>query len=250
MSKKEKRSTKKSIVFLGAAAFVIAAVLILVFLFRVQQIEVTGNEFCSSEAIEDWVMKDVYLDNSILAVLQSKDKADAPPVVDSVKVSLSLPWALRVSVKEKEMAGYFRQEKKNYYFDQEGYVLCATKETYDGVIQVEGFVSQSTAPGEQIATEYPEVFASIAEVSAALKEQKLSPDKMKVEDDEISLVFKMIQVKLGKDELTGRVAQLPEILQMLSGESGTLHVEKYTSDSKAIWFEDAKNEKISVKSID
>lgn len=250
MNKKEKKSKKKSIIILGAAAFVIAAALILVFLFRVQQVQVTGNEFCSAKDIEDWVMEDVYMDNSILAVLQSRDKAGAPPMVDSVKVSISLPWKLRVSVKEKEMAGYFEQKNEKLYFDREGYVLCVTEEAYDGVIRVDGFESQSTAAGEQIVTEHPEVFASIAEISAALEEQKLSPDEMKVKDDEVSLVFKKIQVKLGKDELTERVAQLPEILRMLSGETGTLHVEKYTSDSEVIWFEDAKNEKISVKSID
>ena len=240
MSDSEKNSRKKGKILLVLFLAAVAAVLILLFGFRVRKLQIIGNEFCSDES----------MDNSLLAVLQNGKKTGTPAMVDSIRVSISLPWKLKVTVKEKEMAGYFLQNNEKFYFDSEGYVLSRTKEVYDGVIRVNGFDNRTVAEGEQILPDNPEVFAGIAEIAAALKEQKLSISQMDLTEDGVTLVSGKIRVKVGDDNYTERVAQLPEILRMLGNETGTLHVENYTSDSKTIWFEDAKNEKKSMKSID
>lgn len=250
MSKNKKNKKKKGKIFLILLLLSAAAACVLIFGFQVRDVQVVGNNYVSSESIEAWVMEDVYMDNSLLAVLKDRDKTDTPAMTESVQVSWSLPWKLRVTVEEKQPAGYVQQNNDRLYFDPEGYVLIRTKESLDGVLRVNGLENQNASEGEKLETEDPEIFGNISEAADAVKEVNLYPAEIDVEDNKVVLVFGTIRVVLGDRDMKEKIFQLPEILRMLGNETGVLHLEKYSSDLKSIWFEDSKNEKISVKSID
>jgi cell division protein FtsQ len=58
-----------------------------------------------------------------------------------------------------------------------------------------------------------------------------------VEENNLFLRFDNVRVAIGNEEYQDRIAQLPEILKELQGESGTLHLENFTSSSKNVWFQ-------------
>lgn len=244
------KKKKKAKIVLILLLFAAVGVCVLIFGFRVYQVQIMGNNYVSDESIESWVMKDVYMDNSIAAVLKNRERTDTPPMTESISVSLALPWKLKISVEENHAVGYYVQDKQKIYFDRDGYILVQTEELLDGTVRVTGLPEQEKNVGEKLEVDDPEVFGRISECVEAIKECKLTPAEIEVKDDEVLIVFGTIRVKVGDGDIRGKITQLPEILRMLGNETGVLHLEKYSSDSKSIWFEDAKNAKISVKSID
>lgn len=241
--KKNDENTKKKGIGIRLYAFVVLILALLIagcvflLLFRVQDIRVTGNEHCEEQVIRDWVMEDVFFDNSLLALWKNKyEQGEAPAMTESVTLSLASPWSLKAEVREKAIIGYVKQNEKKVYFDSDGYVLEISEELYDNIFQVTGLSDISAEKGEQIQTDQEGMFEKIAECGDVLKELELFPSEIRIQNEEIYLQFSKISVRLGVENLTERISQLPDILKKLSGQSGTLHLEKYSSTSKTVWF--------------
>lgn len=240
-SKKKKRKSGIGIRIYAFVALIFALLIgacIFLLLFRVQNVDITGATRNEEEDVREWVMKDAFFDNAVFALLNSKGEQNGLPVqVESVSVSMTSPWSLKVKVQEKGSVGCFEQLGEYVYFDAQGYVLEKTDELYDDVILVTGFEENTAETGKQIDVEYPEVFASIAEAEDYMSQLELSPAEIQVEENNLFLRFDNVRVAIGNEEYQDRIAQLPEILKELQGESGTLHLENFTSSSKNVWFQ-------------
>lgn len=222
----------------GAAVFLsVISACVFLFAFRVKEVQVTGNKYCDADAVKNAVMENVFFENSLLALRKSKNGGiDLPPMAESIQVSLQAPWSVKAEVRENEMVGYISQEGSYICFDSDGYVLAESQKLHKNVFQVTGLGIVTAKKGERIEEKWDGCFEEIAETAAALKWQELTPSEICPGETGMALKFKNVTVKLGADNLTDRIAELPDILKKLKGKRGTLHMEMYSEASKTIWF--------------
>ena len=99
-----KKNGKKHHVYAVIVLLLAAAIIIIggILLFYIQEIEVSGNEYCDSQEIVNCVQNDKLSDNSLYVVAKySMGKGTVPKCLDSLKVRMKNPWTLQITVKEK-----------------------------------------------------------------------------------------------------------------------------------------------------
>ena len=117
-----KKNGKKHHVYAVIVLLLAAAIIIIggILLFYIQEIEVSGNEYCDSQEIVNCVQNDKLSDNSLYVVAKySMGKGTVPKCLDSLKVRMKNPWTLQIKVKEKAITGCMRcNNKKAPYQDE------------------------------------------------------------------------------------------------------------------------------------
>jgi len=233
----------------GSRGFLAAAVLILglllagvlvVSLFQIRDVEVTGIEHYSKEEIAERVITDKYSTNSLYLFLKYKYTDTEPiPFVDKIEVSLLGPGKVRLRVYEKSIVGYVTYMGANLYFDKDGIVVESSSQIKEGVPCISGLEFSSLAMYQQLAVEDNSVFERILTITQLVKKYELEPDKIEFgTDSELTLYFEQVRVALGNGgSLEEKVGRLHELYSDLEGRSGIFHMENYTNDSKFISFE-------------
>ena len=123
--KKGHRLYAFTVLVLGIAIIVLS---IIVF-FYVQKIEITGNEYTKDVEIIEIIQEDPASVNSLYVIGKYKlNKYDMPGSLESVKITLTSPWALKVTVKEKPIVGYIYDDDGYVYFDKDGLVVRKGRE--------------------------------------------------------------------------------------------------------------------------
>lgn len=223
------------VVLLLAAAILILGILIL---FYVQEIEVSGNEYCTDQQIIDTVKNDKYSVNTLYILGKyALGKGETLPCLDSMKVSLSAPWALKVDVREKPIVGYVESEDSYVYFDQEGMVVCESTTLIEGLPCIEGIDMKDMKLYSQLESEDSKIFEEILEASQEVVKYNLSVDRIVCREDKIYLYIGKVYVNLGNQVSSDQVAQIAPILEKLGDQEGTLHLENYSEMSGTITFD-------------
>ena len=159
-----------------------------------------------------------------------------------MNISLKNPWTVRVTVKEKEMAGYVDYDGVYLYFDGEGTALLRTNRLIEGTPYIEGlsFDTAKVELGKKLPVEDDSIFEKIVEVSKNLKKYNLTPDRMSCPDGNIRIYFGIVEVILGSGNYEEKLQQVQPILDKLAelypDTAGTLHLENYDSESESIRF--------------
>ncbi|WP_122642420.1 cell division protein FtsQ/DivIB [Luxibacter massiliensis] len=246
IKKKKKKRKKRRGVLLGFLTFILGIAIIgfaFVLLFHIQKIEVKGNTYSTQDDIVGWIEEDKYAVNSLYVWWKyNHTDVEQLPLVESSKVTLTAPWAVRVTVKEKEISGYIDYEGEYLYFDKEGTVLLISQEEIEGAAYIEGMDvdTSSIKPGQVLPVSDKNVFERIVEVSQLLVKYQLSPDRITCTGSELNLYFGQVEVLLGKTNYENRLAQVPPILDKLKEqfpqEKGTLHLENYDISDKSVRF--------------
>lgn len=130
------------VLLLGVSIILLAAVL----LFHIQQIEISGNEYCPDQQIAGAVQSDKYSVNSIyVCVRYALGYGEEIPCIEKMSVRMKLPWVLKVEVKEKQIVGYLPEGDKGYaYFDKDGLIVKKDETHMKGIPQVEGIGAGGT----------------------------------------------------------------------------------------------------------
>jgi len=116
----------------------LAGVLV-VSLFQIRDVEVTGIEHYSKEEIAERVITDKYSTNSLYLFLKYKYTDTEPiPFVDKIEVSLLGPGKVRLRVYEKSIVGYVTYMGANLYFDKDGIVVESSSQIKEGVPCISG----------------------------------------------------------------------------------------------------------------
>ena len=111
------------VLILAAAIIILGTVL----LFYIQEVEVSGNEYCDSQEIVECVQNDKLSKNSLYVLAKySLGQGKKPKCLDTLKVSMKNPWTLKITVKEKTRVGCVKSGKKYSYFDQTKLVVNET----------------------------------------------------------------------------------------------------------------------------
>ena len=226
--------------FLGALCIMAVAAFVLC---RTRGYVIEGNSYYSDNTIRTWIENDKFSYNT-LGILAKYNLTDAelPAGVEKLHVSLKNPWTVKVTVEEKEMAGYVTQEDTYLYFDGEGTVLIQSKKLIEGVPYIEGlaFDASKIAVGQPIPVEDDGIFGRIVDLSRNLKKYGLTPDRVSCADGDIKIYFGIVEVLLGTGDYEVKLQQVEPILEKLAElypeTAGTLHLENYKSDSDSIRF--------------
>lgn len=236
--KKTKRKSHRLyafVVLLLAAAILVLSVLVL---FYVQQIKVEGNEYCTDQQIVDAVRSDKYSINTLyIAGKYAIGKGKSLPCLESIHVSLSAPWTLKVTVREKPIVGYLENKDNYAYFDKEGMVVSMSPTLIEGLPCIEGVSMKDIKLYSRLETDDSKIFEEILETSQEAVKQKISADRIVCRGDEIYLDIGKIYVNLGNQVSSDQIAQIPPILEKLGGQEGTLHLENYSESSDTITFD-------------
>lgn len=227
------------------AAAILVLVLLLagvlvVTLFQIRDVEVTGNSFYTEEEIRDRVITDRRTSNSLYLYLKYKYfDTEEIPFVDKIEVSLLAPGKVRIRVYEKSIVGYVAYMGSNFYFDQDGVVVECSSEAKEGVPCISGLKFSSLALYQKLAVEDDSIFNRILTITQLVKKYELSPDRIEFDKDlSLTLYFDQVRVALGNSgSLEEKIGRLYDLFPDLEGRSGVFHMENYTEDSKFISFE-------------
>lgn len=242
MGKKRKRKSRVGhylyalVTFVLALAIVVVAILLLT---HIQKIEISGNVYSEQEEILEWTKEELDVPNSLYALLKfNLGSYKKPEYLEKVKVGISAPWILKVKVTEKKIIGCTLSGGSYVGFDNEGLVILKSPEVIEGVPVIEGVDSSGTVNQyEKISVTDEKVFSYIVDVMQEVKKNELEPDRVVWENEGMSLYFEGVCVKLGKNNFAEKIIQIPPILEKLTGEKGTLHLEHYDEMSNSISFE-------------
>ena len=137
---KRKKSGKKFLVGFLCMLIILAGLgFLVIVLFEVEKITVTGNQYCSEEEIIDWLTQDAYSNNALYLLWKyNQNDVEQLPAVEEAKVGLKDLRTVTVQVKEKTFSGRIDYAGKFLYFDQQGKAALVTDSVIEGVPYIEG----------------------------------------------------------------------------------------------------------------
>lgn len=242
--KKRKRGRKGVfmgllIFFLGIAIFVLGFIL----LFHVQKITVTGNQYCTTNEVIQWVQQDKYSGNSLYILAKyNLTNVEQLPLVEQAEVSLKNPWTVQVRVYEKTLIGYFDLNGEGLYFDKDGVAMIKTLEPLENIPYIEGLDIDPAQVKlhEPLPIDDRNVFQSILDITQLLEKHALTPDRIVLSGGSVNLHFGPVTVQLGTGDFADKTAQISPILQKLNeqfaGQAGVLHLENFSRTNDSVSF--------------
>lgn len=162
------RNTNFGIKFVTMLAVVAAVVLGLVIFFRIQHVEVVGNEYYTAEEVID--ASGIAVDDNLLTLSKASIAANIRaklPYVSQVQIKRSLPNRVVITVSEFEVAYAIQDEKGDWWLmNREGRILDpADAQTIKEHTIVEGMAIQPPEVGDEIRPATTEG-ADVAEIAS------------------------------------------------------------------------------------
>lgn len=241
--KKRKKKWKIAVlVILYLLLFLSVGALIVVKLFIVEKMEVTGTKHYTEGEIEAWLLNDEYSWNSMYVYLKYKfSEPGELPFVESADISLKSPHILKVKVHDKALAGriYIKTLGQNAYYDKDGIVVEMSSEVIKGVPNISGLDVEQIVLHEKLPIKGKSVLKNLLSLTQMLKKYKLEPDSIKYgEEGSYTLKYGKLSVLLGQAEsFNQKIERLSYIMPDLEGQEGTLHLESWTENTTDITFE-------------
>lgn len=211
--------------------------------YTVKTVYVDGNAHYSDEEIMDMVMTGYLAHNSIYLNFKYKNKEIKDiPFVSAIEVEIVSPDTVRIRVYEKSFAGYVTYLGRYMYFDRDGTVVESSTDLSAGVPEVTGLTFNHVVMNEKLPVDNEEIFGKILDITQSLSKYELEADKLFFDKEyKVTLYFGKVKVPIG--DTTGideKFARLRSILPELTGRSGTLQMENFTSESKIVPFQEDK----------
>lgn len=246
----KKKKQKMEIPVKGAA--MAAAIVLIIFIalfagyyyitanYTVTSVYVEGNVHYTNEEIMSMVMEGRYGHNSLFLSLKYKDKSiEDIPFIEKMDISVLDPHTVKIEVYEKALAGYVEYLDRYMYFDKDGIVVESSTEKTKGIPMVTGLSFDYVVLYQALPVENADVFNDILSITQLVNKYELSVDRIFFGvDGTLTLYFENVKAAFGTGEnLEAKVMELQYILPELEGKSGTIRMEKYTEETKAITFE-------------
>ena len=242
---REKRRRKKSkfgyylyalVVLLLTIANISLAILLLT---HVQNVDVSGTKLASETEIKEWVQEDPLTVNSLYTFFKFKTgRYEMPVYLEDVKVTLSLPWEVKVQVTEKEIIACVPHKGNYIYIDKDGLVMKVSTQLDAGIPCIEGVNVIKADQFKVLKVKEEKLTSYVENIIYEVKKNEISPDKIVWEENSMNLYFGEICVELGKMNYDVKIEQLPPILSSLEGKKGVLHMEHYSETGDSISFEE------------
>lgn len=243
--KRKKRWKVRLAVCLIILSLLAIGALVVIKVFTVKKVEITGNVNSSDETIKEWVLKDEYSWNSLYVYLKNKFvEPEDIPFVDTMEVSLKSPHILEIKVYEKGILGcvYMESLGQNAYFDKDGLVVEMSSDVIAGIPRITGLDVEEIVLYEKLPIKGKSVLKNLLSLTQSLKKYELVPESINYsKEGNYTLSYGTITVLLGQAQhLNEKVLRLSYIMPKLEGQTGTLHLESWTEDTTDISFEKAQ----------
>lgn len=251
MRRRRRRARRRRILTMVLPVVLLIAILGAVMVWKVfvvKEVEVEGNEIYTDEQIENWVLDDKYSWNSLYVVWKNKfQKQEEIPFVDSIHISLKQPSKIQISVTEKGMLGYVYVPSlgQNAYFDKDGFVVELSTEIIEGTMKISGLTVEDAVLYQKLDLEDTGILRTILNLTQLLKKYDRIPESIYIHENDIILSYGTIQVNLGGGtSLNEKILRMDQNLPALEGQTGTLHLDTWSTDSTDLYFK--QNEQIEI----
>lgn len=245
--KKRKRVRVLAMLFhfiMGLVIVGLAAFLIIVFFFHVEDVKFKGNTVLSNGELADYLFDDKYSENAVYClgknlVFPRKDI----PFVESVSMKLKDRNTLVVTVKEKEFLGRVLDADGNWvYFDDSTVIGEVSTVSLDGLLEVtmEDVDFSKLSAGEKLPLKSKRK-KELLKLINGLQEEDISVSAIHFyADGSITMDYNGILINFGtSSNLDAKVIRLKYILPQIADQAGTLHLEDWSEGNRDIVFEKA-----------
>ncbi len=204
-------------------------------LFYIQKVEVKGNVYSDGQDVVRCMIEDEWSFNSLYTLIKYQClDGKVPANVKSVNVTLSNPWTIGVEVQDKQPVGGMKVGERYIYCDETGLIIFETDELLETVPLIQGIEVTEAKLHQELSVKDGEAFLDVLEVMKMIDEREMTPDEIRYQSKGsagVVLVYGDITIQLGNEHFQIRLAQVESMLKELTGEKGTLHLEKYTESN-------------------
>lgn len=229
----------KKIGFFLAAVIVLAVIVI--FGFRLRQVNIEGNEYYTDEEILNYIHYNDYPKNTLYMFWKNRiPVTEGIPFIQEISVSIQNPSTLRVEVTEKIIVGAVEDNGTYMYFDNVGNIVESSTSAREGVPVVSGLPIEGVITiNEKIPVSDDSALDAVLDLALKLQQYQIEADQLiySSSDGTLSFVKGTVTVNLGsgrniEDKLTAYndLKEQPEL------ENGTLHLEDYDATKERIIF--------------
>ncbi|WP_461816264.1 cell division protein FtsQ/DivIB [Faecalimonas sp.] len=229
---------------------ILIIIMVVLLLFHVQTIEVSGNTYVSSSAIGESIQKNSKTKNSLSFLSKNLlGKIDYPKAIESAKISLKTPWSIKVTVKEKKIMGYTITNGTYVYFDENGMVLYKSAMQLEKIPYIEGLSTRAELY-KKLPVQEKRIFSNIDTMLKELDKWRIKPEQIVSDGADLTIHVRKIVIMLGSGNMKEKISQLPPILKKLEGKEGTLDLRHYGETTETITFKEGEVLKKEKEAID
>ena len=236
-------NAKKIILIAIVAVFVALAATALIV--KIEDVTVTGNEWYTSEAIEEKLFDSGRLSrtSAYQFIRQLLGRKEIIPFVQDYKIVFETPKKVEVIVYEKSIVGYVKYMGNYMYFDKDGIVVDSSPEPLEGIPEITGLKFGNIVLYRPLPVDDPKIFESILNLTQILQNYNIKCDRIDYTGiREATLYLGDIKVVLGSDsDMNGKIAELnsmlPKIRARMAEEGiqrGTLYLDNYDENANGI----------------
>jgi cell division protein FtsQ len=235
----KRRKKKKRWLLWGILLLAVTFMAGALYFLRIQSVTYVGNENVDEETLNAHLFQKPYSLNLVYCYFWSHygDKPEIP-FVETYRVEFTAWDRIRVEVYEKQIAGYVEYKGYNIYFDREGIVVESSKDKLEHVVRIEGLPLGRIVLYEKLPVEKERIFPLILTVTQILGKYQIDVDQIQFDDQwNIWMQVDGIMVQLGNDQyLNEKIAKLNDLLPLLVGKKGDLHLEDFREDTEIFRF--------------
>jgi cell division protein FtsQ len=233
------KKRKTGVVVGIVVAVIVIGMAFLLTSFHIDTIEVTGNKHYSEEQIQDYVLSNGYIDNTVLLMLKNKiHPVKDIPFVATLDIEYVNAHKVTVTVYDKAMAGCVEYMNQYVYFDQDGYVLEISMTKLSDTPCITGMSFSSMELHEKLPIDDESRFKLILKLTQLIEKYELQIDSIKfTSEGEVVLGYKDIRIEVGDgSQLDEQLVDLNQMLEGLEGKKGTLDLRDFDTATKKASF--------------
>ncbi len=232
-------------ILLGFVIFVLLAVMMIYAFCSLHETTVSGSTIYTEDEIKAYVLDDSYsAKNAVYAFAKNliQPKKDIP-FVKNIKVKLTSYDKIKITVTQKDLFGRVSQsDGAMVYFDEDGQVVEISERVIESVMPVTGVTVDDATVGSQVSLDDKQL-TFMLNLLKALDKYDIAVSSLAFDEKgDISVAYANILISVGDSSyLEEKIMRLPQILPNLEGQTGTLHLENFSSENTDIVFEKPKS---------
>lgn len=248
--RKRKRRLKKKIKNLLLCIPIIIGIVILIAVgFRIKNVDLSSDlkQYSDKDVLE--YLKHEDIDNGLFLWFRSALGIEPQlEIFEDYKVSLKGLNKIKIDAYEKKLKGYIKQDKTFYYIDEYGNVLKVTNEKLKNVPSIQGLNYKKIVKYNVIAPENEKDLAVLLKTIDCIDEYEYSPKKFKVEDGEVTVFIKKIQVDFGKEyQMEQKILAFNDLYENVIKYEGVLNMKRLNETGTYTLKKTKKTKKKKVK---
>ena len=206
---------------------------------RIQRFTVVGNTQYSSDEIVQMIFSDPWDTDTAWCFVKDKTKPHKElPFVQRYDIDFDGPFAVSITVYEKNVVGYVDYMSSHMYFVE------STGNRLEGIPRISGLSFGSIVLYRELPVENKDVFNNILNLTGALRTYDIDCEEIQY-DSLLNATLRIgdISVRLGSNkDMEMKISTLHDILPHLSGRKGELNLSDYseTSDHESFIFKEKK----------